>query len=111
MFFTGPCEWMCQSERRSRFDYSPLKHQRVTLLFQVFTSRRQAEIPGARRAKKKARSICDQSGRTRIGWRRGGDSNPRSHKGSRDFESRRLNLTPEPLRVLAAFMFAAPRSR
>lgn len=31
-------------------------------------------------------------------WRRGGDSNPRSHKGSRDFESRRLNLTPEPLR-------------
>ena len=32
-------------------------------------------------------------------WRRGGDSNPRSHKGSRDFESRRLNLTPEPLRT------------
>src|SRR6266852_4860894 len=34
-----------------------------------------------------------------VEWRRGGDSNPRSHKGSRDFESRRLNLTPEPLRA------------
>ena len=31
-------------------------------------------------------------------WRRGGDSNPRCHEGTRDFESRRLNLTPEPLR-------------
>ena len=35
-------------------------------------------------------------------WRRGGDSNPRSRKGSRDFESRRLNQTPEPLRELSS---------
>ena len=34
----------------------------------------------------------------RTRWRRGGDLNPRSHEGTRDFESRRLNQTPEPLR-------------
>ena len=45
------------------------------------------------------------------GWRRGGDSNPRSHEGSRDFESRRLNLTPEPLRKRSAFMFVDTQSR
>ena len=34
-----------------------------------------------------------------TGWRRGGDLNPRCHEGTRDFESRRLNQTPEPLRA------------
>ena len=48
--------------------------------------------------------ICEQR-RTR--WRRGGDSNPRSHKGSRDFESRRLNLTPEPLRSSSIYVCSA----
>ena len=47
----------------------------------------------------------------RLAWRRGGDSNPRSHKGSRDFESRRLNQTPEPLRNRSAFTFADAQSR
>jgi hypothetical protein len=46
-----------------------------------------------------------------LAWRRGGDSNPRSHKGSRDFESRRLNQTPEPLRNRSAFTFAYTQSR
>ena len=46
-----------------------------------------------------------------IMWRRGGDSNPRSHEGSRDFESRRLNQTPEPLRNRSAFTFAGTQSR
>jgi hypothetical protein len=44
-------------------------------------------------------------------WRRGGDSNPRSHKGSRDFESRRFNQTPEPLRNRSAFTFTYTQSR
>ena len=46
--------------------------------------------------------LSRESLETRTGWRSGGDSNPRSHKGSRDFESRRLNQTPEPLRTSLA---------
>jgi hypothetical protein len=45
-----------------------------------------------------------------TGWRRGGDSNPRSHEGSRDFESRRFSQTPEPLRDRRASMFAPAQS-
>jgi hypothetical protein len=56
--------------------------------------------------------FLDESGQPWKGvWRRGGDSNPRSHKGSRDFESRRFNQTPEPLRNRSAFTFAYTQSR
>src|SRR5271155_933644 len=60
-----------------------------------------------------ARHFADSSGESAdmgTRWRRGGDSNPRSHKGSRDFESRRLNLTPEPLRALGGSTFERPQS-
>ena len=56
------------------------------------------EIRELARFARDCEAIPRKTYRIETDWRRGGDSNPRSRKGSRDFESRRLNQTPEPLR-------------